>query len=161
MISFQKGKIKGVIIYKLNKNTDNRGVLIETYRQDLLPEGLVPAMSYVSFTKPGSSRGPHEHRMQTDIFSFLGSGHFLIRLWDNRKDSSSYGSFEELQAGKSDPITLIIPPGVVHGYKNISDNELGTVINYPDRLYKGKDRKEEIDEIRYEDEDDSVFSMEE
>ena len=116
-------------------------------------------MSYISYTEPGITRGPHEHTEQTDIFSFVGPGNFLLKLWDNRKESSTYLNFTEIYAGQDNPITVIIPPGVVHGYKNISVTARGMVLNFPDRLYMGWGKKEAVDEIRHEDENDSPFQM--
>ncbi len=158
-MEYKKGDIDGVKIIPLKKNTDKRGFLIETFRIDTLPENIQPEMSYASYTKPGVSRGPHEHKYQTDIFSFIGPGDFRIKLWDNRKDSKTYRNFMEIHAGEKNPATIIVPPGVIHGYKNISKDSDAMVLNYPDKLYKGRDKKEEVDEIRHEDVTDSVFKI--
>lgn len=159
MTTWKKGSIEGVVVKKLVKHLDERGFLCETIRLDELPENLKPAMSYVSYTEPGISRGPHEHVYQTDIFAFLGPGNFRVKLWDNRKRSSTFGHCLTVYAGKDNPITLIVPPGVVHGYENISRSERGMVINYPDRLYMGWNKQEEIDEIRHEAQENSPFRM--
>ena len=148
-MEFKKGKIKGVVIEKLIKFFDERGFLVETFRKDNLPENLQPEMSYVSYTKPGITRGPHEHLKQTDIFCFIGPGNFKIKLWDNRQESKTYGYYMEVIGGEDNPIRVIVPPGVVHGYKNISEETGGMVLNYPDKLYRGWDKKEEVDEIRH------------
>ncbi|NLY39181.1 MAG: dTDP-4-dehydrorhamnose 3,5-epimerase [Firmicutes bacterium] len=157
--AWSKGQIEGVEIKKLTKHFDRRGFLCETFRLDELPPDLKPVMSYVSYTEPGVARGPHEHREQTDIFAFLGPGNFLLRLWDNRPESPTRGNFMELVAGADNPVTVIIPPGVVHGYRNISATERGMVLNFPNRLYRGWGRKEEVDEIRHEDEKESPFIL--
>ena len=154
-----KKPIDGVVIKKLVKHVDNRGFLTETFRLDEMPEGLNPVMSYISYTEPGVSRGPHEHIEQTDIFAFVGPGNFLLRLWDRREGSSTYGCYMEFYAGQDNPLSVIIPPGVVHGYKNVSRLERGMVLNYPDRLFMGWGKKEAVDEIRYEDDENSQFSM--
>ena len=155
-MNFKKGDIEGVVIKKLTRYSDERGYLIETFREDILPDRLKPVMSYVSFTKPGIARGPHEHLKQTDIFVFIGPGDFKIKLWDNREDYQTHGNFIEITGGKDNPILVIIPPGIVHSYKNISE-ELGMVINYPDKLYKGWNKEEEVDEIRHEDAKDEFY----
>jgi len=154
---FTQGEIEGVIIEKLEKFSDDRGYLVETFRIDNLPSKLRPVMSYVSYTKPGVARGPHEHMEQTDIFCFMGPGNFKIRLWDNRKGCGSYGNFMELVGGKDNPIILIVPLGIVHGYKNISKEVSGMVLNYPDKLYQGWEKKEKVDEIRHEDKEDEFY----
>jgi len=155
-MDFKEGEIKGVIIEKLNKFYDERGFLAETFRVDNLPKEIRPMMSYISYTKPRITRGPHEHKEQTDVFCFIGPGSFKIKLWDNRKNGKTYGSFMEFIGGRDNPILIIVPPGIVHGYKNISE-DLGMVLNYPDKLYRGWDKKEEVDEIRHEDKEDEFY----
>ncbi len=156
-MNFKEGKISGVEIKKLKRNLDRRGWLCEIYRSD--ESDLKPQMSYVSFTYPHIVRGPHEHRFQSDFFIFLGPGNFEISLWDNRKGSKTYGNKMIVYGGSDNPISLLIPPGVVHGYKNIS-YEMGMVVNLPDKLYRGEGKKEEVDEIRYENFLDSPFKIE-
>ena len=154
-----KGPIEGVIINKLEKYLDERGFLCETYRADQLPKNLKPVMSYISFTQPGIARGPHEHTTQTDVFVFIGPGNFKLKLWDNRSKSPTYRHCMQIYAGRDSLLMVVIPPGVVHGYKNISATEMGMVLNYPDRLFMGHGKKEPVDEVRYEDEPKSIFKM--
>lgn len=156
-MEFKQGEIEGVVIDKLIKFSDDRGFLVETLRRDNLPDNLHPVMSYISYTKLGVARGPHEHLKQTGIFCFMGPGNFKIKLWDNRKESKNYGCCVEIAGGEDNPIRVIVPPGVVHGYRNISEEVDGMVINYPDKLYRGWDRKEEVDEIRHEDKEDEFY----
>ncbi len=150
--------IEGVKVKKLQKFTDDRGWLLEAFRVDEIPQGTQPAMSYVSMTKPGVTRGPHEHEDQTDIFVFIGPGTFQLNLWDNRKDSPTFGKTEKHEFGENNPGMVIVPPGVVHGYKNISDQE-AWCLNYPNRLYAGEGKKEKVDEIRHENDSGSKFKI--
>jgi dTDP-4-dehydrorhamnose 3,5-epimerase len=53
---------------------------------------------------------------------------------------------------------VLIPPGVVHAYKNVSEVP-GLVVNFPNRLYAGEGRKGPVDEIRYEDRPGSPFVL--
>ena len=154
---FENGDIQGVITHRLTKHLDERGFLTEIFRIDYNPENLRPEMIYVSYTEPGIARGPHEHKFQTDIFSFIGPGNFKIWLWDNRKDSKTFRNKMILFAGEDKILTIIVPPGIVHAYKNISKNTRGMVINLPDKLYAGWNKKEVVDEIRHEDEKDVFF----
>jgi dTDP-4-dehydrorhamnose 3,5-epimerase len=157
-MEWKRGKIEGVAVLDLERHEDSRGYLIETFRRDELPNSIEPAMGYVSVTLPGQSRGPHEHVHQTDIFSFTGPGDFRLVLWDNREDSPTYGNSAEYTLGDERFATVIVPPGVVHGYTNISDKP-ATVLNYPDRLYRGEGRGEAVDEIRHEDDADTPFKL--
>ena len=156
-MDFVKGKIEGVIVSRLVRNLDERGFLMETFRADTLPKGLRPAMSYISMTEPGIARGPHEHSGQTDMFVFPGPGTFKIVLWDNREKSPTRSSRMVLFGGSDDPIAIIVPPGVVHAYRNISRTVRGMVLNYPDTLYAGRGKNEPVDEIRHEVDKDPFF----
>ncbi len=150
-------KINGVKIKELKKFTDDRGWLSEIYRED--EDDFKPVMSYVSFTKKGTARGPHEHNEQSDYFVFTGPGDFELYLWDNRTESETYGNKTMIVVGESNPCKIIVPPSVVHGYKSIT--EPGSFcINLPDKLFMGKDKKEPIDENRYEDKPESGFVIE-
>jgi dTDP-4-dehydrorhamnose 3,5-epimerase len=53
---------------------------------------------------------------------------------------------------------VIVPPGVVHGYRNIGD-QAGLVVNLPNRLYKGQGRSEPVDEIRHEGDPHTCFRI--
>ena len=145
--------MEGIVIKELTRFHDQRGWLAEIFRED--EADFRPAMSYVSITKPGVSRGPHEHMEQSDYFCFLG--HFVLYLWDNRNGSSDYRKKVAFDfQGK--PFSAIVPPRVVHAYKNIGSED-GIVINLPDRLFKGKGKNAAVDELRYEDEPESPFRL--
>ncbi len=146
--------LPGVIARSLKKYTDPRGWLIELFRDDELPEGFEPTMGYVSLTHPGVSRGPHEHVHQSDGFAFL-SGTFEVTLWENREGRERLK--QVVLAGENNPLFLIVPPGVVHAYRNVGETD-ATVLNFPDKLYAGWDKKEPVDEIRHED-NDSEFKL--
>jgi dTDP-4-dehydrorhamnose 3,5-epimerase len=152
-------KITGVICSPLLKYSDQRGWLAEIFRQDEVAPENFPVMAYVSVTNPGGARGPHAHRHQTDLFCFYGPGDFRVVLWDNRPESSTFGICQDFHLGESNPAVLIVPPGVVHGYKNISDRP-GFVCNFANRLYRGIGRVDAVDEIRFEDDPDSSFRLE-
>jgi len=116
-------------------------------------------MGYVSATRPGISRGPHEHRNQIDTFGFIGPGSFRFKLWDNRKGSPTYGVMQVMVVGEENPVVITIPPGIVHGYTNISSCD-AMVLNFPNQLYAGKGRNQPVDEIRYENAEFTPFTME-
>jgi len=142
----------------LEVHGDGRGWLAELFRTDELPAEQRPAMAYVSQTLPGIVRGPHEHAEQTDHFAFIGPGEFALYLWDVRAGSPSWGRRMKLSVGESNKQGVIVPPGVVHAYKNIG-GVAGWVFNAPNRLFAGQGRGEPVDEIRHEDRTESPFVM--
>ncbi len=146
--------MEGVIVREIGVFNDARGWLVEIFRSDEID--FKPAMSYVSMTKPGIARGPHEHMEQSDYFCFFGN--FRLYLWDNRKESPTYGE-RMLFDTKEKPHIAVVPPRVVHAYKNLGPGD-GMVINLPDSLFKGEGRAFPIDEVRYEDDPGSPFKVE-
>ena len=156
---YRKGKIHDVVARPLGKFLDERGWLAELFRIDELSAEVVPVMAYISMTQPGVARGPHEHVEQTDYFCFLGPSNFKVYLWDSRPDSPTFGVKQFLYAGLDNPLALIVPPGVVHAYKNIGI-ENGIVFNAPNRLYAGEGKSSPVDEIRHEEVTGSSFELE-
>lgn len=148
--------IDNVVIKNLEKYSDERGWLSEIYRYDEIK--YQPAMGYISLTQPGVVRGPHEHRQQSDCFVFIGPGDFELHLWDRQENSSTKGEYFKITVGSSNPVMVIVPPGVVHGYKCISQ-EPAYSLNLPDKLYKGQGKQEEIDEIRWEQDLNSPYQI--
>ncbi len=63
-----------------------------------------------------------------------------------------------LFVGADNPQAIIVPKGVVHAYKNVG-SEKGVVINCPNQLYMGAGKQEGIDEIRHEDDPDTIFQI--
>jgi dTDP-4-dehydrorhamnose 3,5-epimerase len=148
--------IDGVIIKQLKAYEDERGTLAEFFRSDEIESGIMPAMGYASFTKPSVSRGPHEHRGQTDYFFFPGVGDFLLVLWDNRESSPTFRRRDVVRTSDRGPCIAVIPPGVVHAYHCVSQ-ERGLVVNVPNRLYRGEGKADDVDEIRHEDDPSSPY----
>lgn len=157
-VTFRPGVIHDVAVRHLSKHIDERGWLAELFRRDELAEEFYPQMAYISSTLPGFTRGPHAHKHQADLTCFIGPSDFKIRMWDNRNESKTYLNVMTLFAGQDNPIAILIPKGIVHAYRNIGDVP-GIIINCPNRLYGGEGRNEEPDDVRYEDNGDSIFSM--
>ena len=156
---FKTGQIRDVVVRDVRKFVDERGWLAELFRHDELETEYYPAMCYISSTEPGVQRGPHEHVDQADFFVFMGPSNFKMRLWDNRADSETYRHVMTLYVGADSPKAVLVPKGVVHAYRNIG-SVAGIVINCPNRLYMGEGKREEIDEIRHEDDPATIYRME-
>jgi dTDP-4-dehydrorhamnose 3,5-epimerase len=157
-MTFREGPIEGVVWLALERHHDGRGWLCELFRRDELEDACWPAMAYASVTEPGVARGPHEHAGQSDLFCFLGPSAFRVYLWDNRPGSPTFGHFQTEVAGAHRPARLLVPPGVVHAYRNVGAVP-GLVLNAPNRLYAGEGRRGPVDEVRHEDRPGSPFAL--
>lgn len=155
---FRSGEIEGVIVRPLRKFADRRGWLCELFRHDEIPAEFHPVMAYVSMTEPGVARGPHEHVDQADYFAFLGPSNFKLYLWDNRAHSPTYRIFHASILGEDNPTAVVIPKGVVHAYKNVGAVH-GWVFNCPNQLYRGRDKRQPVDEIRHEDDPNTPYKL--
>lgn len=152
-------EIPEVQVLDLEEFVDDRGSLSELWRRDELRYQFAvykPAMAYLSWTSPGQSRGPHEHKEQADLFVFAGPGSFILHLWSGQTRLVLYVGDPELSDCRRRAV--LVPPGVVHAYECVSA-EPGLVINLPDRLYRGAGKKGEVDEIRHEDDPDSPYKI--
>ena len=57
------------------------------------------------------------------------------------------------------PTIAVVPPGIVHAYRNTGSTD-ALILNLPDRLFMGWEKKEPVDEIRHEDDPESPFRIE-
>lgn len=158
MRAFVKGPIEGVQVRSLTKYVDERGWLAELFRDDELSAEMQPVMSYISLSRPGVTRGPHEHVDQADLFAFIGPSNFKLVLWDNREASETYNNVMVLFGGEDAPRSVYVPAGVVHGYRNVGGKD-GLVVNCPNRLFMGEGRSQPIDELRHEADPESPFDF--
>jgi dTDP-4-dehydrorhamnose 3,5-epimerase len=104
------------------------------------------------------ARGPHEHVEQSDYFCFIGPGTFRVYLWDARPDSPTFGVKEVRDVGEDSPYALIVPPRIVHAYKNVSSKD-GLVFNAANQLYAGWLKQDVVDEIRHEADANSLYKL--
>ncbi|CEG08974.1 dTDP-4-dehydrorhamnose 3,5-epimerase [Afipia felis] len=127
--------IEGVTITPLARRTDNRGSLIEllTTRDNII-EPIVHV--YLVEAKAGSVRAWVYHRRQHDRLAYT-QGCFQVALYDIREKSPTFKKLSVLTFGKDRPAMLRIPPYVVHGVKNIGDED-STFVNLPTNIYDPK-----------------------
>lgn len=113
---------------------------------------------YVTVAYPGVVKAWHYHRVQTDHFAVV-AGMAKIALYDGREESPTRGSVMEIHMGERNPLLLIIPPGVMHGFKAAGD-ERAYLVNCPTELYN----YDEPDEYRVDPHDNDIpydWSLEE
>jgi dTDP-4-dehydrorhamnose 3,5-epimerase-like enzyme len=130
-----------VIIDEIKSFNDDRGMLAELWRSD--DSINFPTMSYWSTTNPLTQRGFHQHLNQTDNFISWFST-MIYQLYN--PDTKEMFHFITDQ---SKIYRVIVKPPIIHSYRNLSLTPALTG-NFPSALFKGLNKQEEIDEIRYE-----------
>jgi dTDP-4-dehydrorhamnose 3,5-epimerase len=135
--------IHDVEVRDLQVNTDERGHLVEVFRQDWNEYDIDPAMSYYSMTYPGVVRAWHRHlEGQIDYF-VCPQGRIKVGVYDDRDKSPTKHKLNTFVIGEHNQQLIRIPGDCWHGFKAISD-EPSLLINYPTELYD----YEEPDEVR-------------
>jgi dTDP-4-dehydrorhamnose 3,5-epimerase len=109
------GNIHDVIVKKLVTNSDDRGYFREILRDD---DNLLARFGQTSFTKtyPGVIKAFHWHNHQDDLW-YVADGMARVVLYDQREGSPTCGVTQVLFAGEDNPILIVIPVGVAHGYQ--------------------------------------------
>lgn len=128
----EKKRIHGVEVKELKVIPDERGRLMEILRND---EELFKKFGqcYMTTAYPGVVKGWHYHKKQWDHFVTL-RGMIKLVLYDRRDDSPTKGMINEFFMGETNNIVVSIPPGVLHGFKCISDFE-AMIVNLPTEPY--------------------------
>ena len=124
--------IKGIQTKALKVVADERGRLFEMLRRDD-PLFRKFGQVYCTTVNPGVVKGWHYHKKQTDHFVCV-SGMIKLVAYDGRKGSPTRGTVNEFFIGVHNPMLVMIPPYVLHGFKGISSHE-ALVINVPDEPY--------------------------
>lgn len=125
--------IEGVVVRPLKRNVDERGWLMEVMRTDWPDIFTRFAQAYVSLNHPGVIRAWHYHKKQYDVFVCL-AGMIKVPLYDARDGSPTKGRLDEHFMGDDNPVAILIPPGVYHGYKTIG-TRTSLLLNFPTALY--------------------------
>ncbi len=131
--------IDGVEARKAKVLPDERGRLGEIMRADD-PWFEKFGQVYFTTTYPGVVKAWHYHEKQTDHF-YVVKGLCKIALYDQRNDSDTKGTVNQLYLGESCPGIVKIPPGVMHGWMCVSQEE-AYIINVVSEMYNYSDPDE-------------------
>ncbi len=118
----QFGKIDGVLVKNLVRHPDNRGFFQEILRDD---DELLRSFGQASLSMsyPGVIKAFHYHERQDDLW-FFPVGSAEVVLYDSRDDSKTRGITQVLYPGQDNPILIVIPVGVLHGYRVLGSTPL-------------------------------------
>jgi dTDP-4-dehydrorhamnose 3,5-epimerase len=134
-----KVPIQGVKTRVLRPIPDERGWLMEILRADdelFTKFGQV----YVSATYPGVVKAWHYHKVQVDHFACV-AGMVKLVLVDTREASPTRGVVNEFFIGPQNPMLVVVPNLVHHGWKCISEAP-SLVVNVPSETYRYNDPDE-------------------
>jgi dTDP-4-dehydrorhamnose 3,5-epimerase len=131
--------IDGVSTHPLSVIPDERGRLMEIMRRDD-PFFTGFGQVYLSTVFPGVVKAWHYHRVQEDRFTCV-RGMVKAVLYDDREGSPTRGVLNQFFVGEHKPCLIVIPAGVFHGWKCVSEYE-AYVINVPSEPYQRTDPDE-------------------
>lgn len=124
--------IQDVVVKKLIRHGDDRGFFMEILRDN---EGLLKKFGQASMSKsyPGVIKAFHYHELQDDIW-FFPIGNAQVVLHDMRQDSTTEGETAVFYMGEDNPIVLVIPAGVAHGYR-VLGNAPAVIVYFTTEAY--------------------------
>lgn|SRR5574341_207704 len=134
------GKIHDVVIKKLVTHCDDRGYLREVLRDD---DKLLTHYGQTTITKtyPGVIKAFHWHQSQDDVW-YVVSGMARVVMYDRREGSPTFGETQVVYAGEDNPVTILIPAGIAHGYQ-VLGNESVILFYHTTHSYDPKNPDEE------------------
>ena len=135
--------IEGVRVEPLQLYPDDRGFFTELARlgkglaSGMVPDGTRNIQVSFTLTYPGTIKAIHYHSEQTDLWAPV-SGMLQVFLCDLRRHSKTFGLINTLYVGRFRPWEILIPPGVVHGYKALGIEPIN-LLYFTDRHYNPAD----------------------
>lgn len=134
--------IEGVERRPLRVNADERGHLVEIFREDWDCYDEHPAMAYYSLTFPGIVRAWHRHlEGQVDHF-VCPQGRIKVGVYDDRDESPTRDELDTFVIGEHNQQVVRIPGDCWHGFKAIG-TEPALLVNFPTNLYDYENPDEE------------------
>ncbi len=132
--------IHDVVVKQLITRSDDRGYFREILRED---DNLLRHFGQTSITKtyPGVIKAFHWHNHQDDIW-YVASGMTRVVLHDRREGSPTKGVTQVVYAGEDNPVIILIPIGVAHGYQ-VLGNQPVILFYHVTKAYDPKEPDEE------------------
>ena len=128
--------INGIKIITPQIFGDERGMFVETFRQEWLPEDAPTMVQGNRATrKKGSLVGLHYHLHRED-FWYVPFGTALVALHDLREGSPTNGNSQTVEISGDNHKCVYIPRGIAHGFLALTDM---TITYLVDNYYNGSD----------------------
>ncbi|MDD3149521.1 MAG: dTDP-4-dehydrorhamnose 3,5-epimerase family protein [Candidatus Gastranaerophilales bacterium] len=113
--------IEGVIIKPLKQLPDERGRIMHMLRCD--DENFEQfGEIYFSSIFPNAIKGWHLHTKMTLNYALI-KGNIKLVLYDERKESSTYGMIQEIYLNEKNYSLITVPPFVWNGFKGLGIEE--------------------------------------
>jgi dTDP-4-dehydrorhamnose 3,5-epimerase len=137
--TFHGPTIEGMKFKDYRTIVDGRGDVTELWSLPWVErEGLiVPQHVYQSATDYGVVKAWHLHAIHTDQFT-VTRGKMQVVCVDIRDASPTFGHVNSFVIGIQRPAMILIPPGVMHGWKALSQPET-IVVNLQSHPYDAAD----------------------
>ncbi len=111
--------IEGVLVVPLRRIVDERGMVMHMLKRTD-PHFREFGEIYFSVVRPGVVKGWHRHHRMTINYA-VPVGMIKLVLYDDRPDSATSGTVQELFIGEHDYQLVSVPPGVWNGFKGIAE----------------------------------------
>tara|TARA_B100000700_G_C14943676_1_gene808041 strand:+ start:29 stop:565 length:537 start_codon:yes stop_codon:yes gene_type:complete len=119
-----KTNFSGLKIIKLNKHSDKRGSLVETYRRNLI-KGEKLIFDYKVFSKKNIIRGFHfQYKYPQVKYISVLKGKILDCVIDLRKNSKTFGKYFKVILSEKNLTSLYIPSGFAHSYLSLENENI-------------------------------------
>lgn len=141
VIDVQKTKIDGLLLVPIATHMDDRGYLREILRATDPYFTKFGQVYLVGDMARGTIRAFHKHEELWDWF-FISHGSAKFNFYDDRPDSSTYKQKETIVNGSPNPVMVVVPPGVYHGWMSLEDDT--QLISIASEVYN----REKPDEVR-------------
>lgn len=112
--------VEGVIVQELKQIIDERGKVMHMLRCDS-PLFKKFGEIYFSIVNPGIVKGWKRHHKMMQHFA-VPVGKIKLVIYDDRKDSKTYGEIEEIEIGEDKYCLVKVLPLLWYGFKGISAN---------------------------------------
>ena len=113
--------IDGVKTTPLKQIVDERGKIMHMMKKDSEIFEKFGEI-YFSTVNPGFIKAWHLHKEATLNYACV-KGQVKLVLFDDRKDSSTFGQYQELMLSPKNYFLVTIPPFIWNGFKGLDDSE--------------------------------------
>jgi dTDP-4-dehydrorhamnose 3,5-epimerase len=128
MVSVEELSIQGVKIITLDRHSDQRGWINESWRDSWSDSLNIPnrfVQDMLSWNEHAYTlRGLHALKQPVQQYKLVSvvNGKIFDVVVDARKESLTYGQYISVELSASASSMLLIPPGCYHGYLTLESN---------------------------------------